>query len=182
MAFAPSRTGLGNGNGALTARVLPSPVVTVAIGPEPPPENVSPVEATAGLTVPSAFARSVGSRSAQTPARLTRTASALSVLVRVPSRLASVLDASVVRASTTTGLPLDLASARASSTACCSTVRAGAGPWGTNGRTPADGPWVDAVSPLAAGAPIAVRARAVLRARPASRAAVRALRAGGTPI
>ncbi len=141
MATAPSTAGLGSVKGAVTDRLLPSSVVMVAIGPVPPPERVSPVVATLGLRVPSVLACRLGSRSAHEPVRFVRTASALSVVVRVPSGLATDREVSLVRLGTGVGLPVDFALATASSTACCAGVRAGAGEVGTSGPAPPVGPW-----------------------------------------
>ncbi len=136
------------------------------MGPAPPPENVSPVVATAGLSVPLPLARSVGSMSVQAPLRLVRTAWALSVVVSVPFGLATVLESSLVSVSTATGLPVDLALAIASSIACCSGVRAGAGWDGTIGFTPPTGPWVGGVGAVSAASAVVALSRARLSAQP----------------
>ncbi|GGV05667.1 hypothetical protein GCM10010502_70690 [Kitasatospora aureofaciens] len=80
----------------------------------------------------------------------------MAVVVSVPFGLATVLDATSVRASMTTGLPVDFALAIASSMACCRGVRAGAGVDETRGATPPTGPWVGAGGESAATAEGAV--------------------------
>ncbi|WP_371479169.1 hypothetical protein [Kitasatospora sp. NBC_00315] len=73
------------------ASFLPSTVAMVAIGPLPPPENIS-VEGTAvGESVPSAFASSVASMLRQPPsAPFTRSGAELVSVLSEPSGFANV--------------------------------------------------------------------------------------------